>query len=154
MFTYTCREVYCKCDLNKEAGGGIVGRAQRLPPKQNDNTCFHRQSYLIFFGTIFAIIFGIFSGNICALSVSFLPSFLAFIFFWSSIFFLILSFFWSSVFFWSLSLLVLSGYRDLPRSLISLPAVFQFSPEPPTTMFKHRFRWTWHLTSCGTALLE
>ena len=42
----TCREVYCKCaklDLNKKAGWGLGGRAQRLPPKQNDNTCFHRQ---------------------------------------------------------------------------------------------------------------
>jgi hypothetical protein len=81
--------------LNK-AGGGIVGRAQRLPPKQNDNTCFHRQSYLIFFGTIFAIIFGIFSGNICALSVSFLPSYYFFLiidFFFDPQFFLILGFF-------------------------------------------------------------
>ena len=46
IYKYTCREVYCKCaklDLNKKVGGGLGGRAQCLPPKQNDNTCFHKQ---------------------------------------------------------------------------------------------------------------
>ena len=32
----------CLCVLQKRAGGGIGGRAQRLPPKQNDKTYFHQ----------------------------------------------------------------------------------------------------------------
>ena len=46
VYIYTSREVYYKCaklDLNKKAGGWIRGRAQRLPAKQYDNTCFHGQ---------------------------------------------------------------------------------------------------------------
>ena len=43
-YIYICREAYskrAKLDLNKKAGGGLEGRAQRLPPKQNNSTCFH-----------------------------------------------------------------------------------------------------------------
>ena len=34
------------CLEKRKAGGGIGGRAQRLPPKQNDNTYSHKQSYM------------------------------------------------------------------------------------------------------------
>ena len=43
------REVFCKSvfvSWKKKAGGGIGGRAQRLPPKQNDNTYSYKQSYM------------------------------------------------------------------------------------------------------------
>ena len=36
----------CLCVLKRrKSGGGIGGRAQRLPSKQNDNTYFHKQCY-------------------------------------------------------------------------------------------------------------
>ena len=46
ILIFTCREVYCKCDLNKEAGGGTGGGAQRLPPKQNDNAKTYVYKYI------------------------------------------------------------------------------------------------------------
>ena len=46
VFIYTCTDMQCKCDLNQKAGRGDWVRAQRLPPKQNDTICFHRQSYM------------------------------------------------------------------------------------------------------------
>ena len=35
-----------KCGLNQKAGGGSWGEGAAPPPKQNDNTCFHRQCYM------------------------------------------------------------------------------------------------------------
>ena len=32
--------------LERRKGGGVAERVQRLPPKQNDNTYFHRQCYM------------------------------------------------------------------------------------------------------------
>ena len=47
MYIYTCTDMYCTANANeiKKREGGIGGRAQRLPPKQNDTICFHRQCY-------------------------------------------------------------------------------------------------------------